>query len=104
MHGVSRFLSRRDKNHEKRKSKDARNKVRLSRSASACSLTPLPCNLHRAPDHSRRNSASIETLYQKLPSAWRSSVGDGLLFLQKTTPFRAFVCYTVTSQTHTRHI
>jgi hypothetical protein len=61
--GVSRFLSRRDKHHEKRSSKATPGKV--------CLPTSAP---------------SLDTLYHNLPSALRASVGDGLLFMQRNTP------------------
>jgi hypothetical protein len=85
MNGVSRFLSRREKHHaEKRKSKDAaRNKVR---SISATSFTPLLCPTCDAPSRDwhyrpRRQSSSLESLYQKLPTALRHTVQDGVSFL-----------------------
>lgn len=87
--GVSRFLSRRDKHHEKRSSKTPPSKVRLSPSASCDSLTPLlpsPEGLRRG--HGRR-SQSLESLYDKLPSVLRNSVEDSFLFFQRNTPSRA---------------
>lgn len=90
--GVSRFLSRRDKHHEKRSSKTPPSKVCLHSSASLSSLTPLL----------RPHSQSLEALYHKLPSALRASVEDGLLFFQRSTPTRP--CFTSTiAQVPARH-
>jgi hypothetical protein len=94
MNGMSRFLSRRDKHHEKRASKHANTKVRLSSFASVNSLSPLLCSVAAAvPDDSahcpRRLSASIETLYHKIPFVLRTSVEDSLLFLHQKLPCRA---------------
>lgn len=85
--GVSRFLSRRDKNHEKRKSTPG--KVCLPASASCTSLTPLlhHCSsAQRLQRINRRHSQSLDSLYHKLPSALRSSVEDGFLFIQRNAP------------------
>ncbi|KAF2854176.1 cysteine proteinase [Plenodomus tracheiphilus IPT5] len=68
MNGVSRFLSRRDKHHEKRASKPSNHKVRPV-------STP----------------SSLESLFHTLPSALPSSVQDSLLFLQHKTPCRALL-------------
>jgi hypothetical protein len=89
--GVSRFLTRRDKHHEKRSSKTLPNSnVRLHSSASCSSLTPL---LHRPGDAwlrdarcgPRRPSQSLEALYHKLPSALRIPFEDGFLFFHRNT-------------------
>lgn len=85
--GVSRFLSRRDKNHEKRKSTPG--KVCLPASASCTSVTPLLhhcCSAQQLQRINRRHSQSLDSLYHKLPSALRSSVEDGFLFIQRNTP------------------
>ena len=94
MNGMSRFLSRRDKHHEKRASKHAHTKVRLSSFASVNSLSPLLCSAavalpEDAPSCQRRLSAGIETLYHKLPFVLRTSVEDSLLFLHQKLPCRA---------------
>lgn len=93
MNGMSRFLSRRDKHHEKRASKHAKSKVRLTSLASVNSLSPLLCSaVAPPPDLSqsrRRLSASVETLYHKLPFVLRTSVEDSLLFLHQKIPCRA---------------
>lgn len=86
--GVSRFLSRRDKHHEKRPSKSTTGKVCLPASASCTSLMPL---LHHASHQRlrrahRRHSQSLDTLYHKLPSALRASVEDSFSFIQRNTP------------------
>ncbi|CAE7007674.1 hypothetical protein PTNB73_00086 [Pyrenophora teres f. teres] len=93
MNGMSRFLSRREKHHEKRASKHASKQVRPSSFASVNSLSPLLWSPDTAaPEHSpvrqRRLSSSIETLYHKLPFVLRTSVEDGLLFLHQKLPSR----------------
>jgi len=93
MNGMSRFLSRREKHHEKRASKHASKQVRLSSLASVNSLSPLPWSpVTAAPEHSpvrqRRLSSSIETLYHKLPFVLRTSVEGSLLFLHQKLPSR----------------
>jgi hypothetical protein len=75
--GVSRFLSRRDKHHEKRSSKTASSKVCHS---------PAP---HQPRLGYQSHSQSLEALYHKLPPALRTSVEDGLLFFQRNTLSRA---------------
>jgi hypothetical protein len=87
--GVSRFLSRRDKHHEKRASKTTPSKVRLSPSASCDSLTPLLSSAEDLRRGHRRHSQSLESLYDKLPSVLRNSVEDGFLFFQRNAPRRA---------------
>jgi hypothetical protein len=87
--GVSRFLSRRDKHHEKRSSKTAPGKVCLPSCASCTSLTPL---LHSPPSQlcgHRRHSQSLEALYHKLPCTLRTSVEDGFSFFQRNALSRA---------------
>jgi hypothetical protein len=90
--GVSRYFSRRDKHHEKRSAKTSTSKVRMQSLASFSSLTPLLCIGDRAllqgetTFHRRRHSSSLEALYHKLPSAFRASVEDSLLFFQKNPP------------------
>jgi hypothetical protein len=95
--GVSRFLSRRDKHHERRSSKTPPNsKVRLHSSDFCSSLTRLlrrpsdTCLEHLWGSHGR-HSQSLEALYHKLPSALRTSVEDGFLFFQRSTPSRTFL-------------
>jgi hypothetical protein len=93
--GVSRFLSRRDKHHEKRSSKTTPSKVRLSPSASCSSLTPLLPRTENLRRGHQRHSKSLETLYHKLPNALRSSVEDGFLFFQWSSPNRAAVTFAI---------
>jgi hypothetical protein len=94
MNGMSRFLSRRDKHHEKRASKHANNsKVRLNSFASVNSLSPLLRSAidtvpEDTPTRQRRLSSGIETLYHKLPSVLRTSVEDSFLFLNRQLPCR----------------
>jgi hypothetical protein len=86
--GVARFLSRRDKHHEKR-SKAQPSKVRPCSSASCNSLTPLLPSPHSSRCARRRPSQGLEILYHKLPSALRSSVGDSCLFFYRNTSTRS---------------
>jgi hypothetical protein len=89
MNGMSRFLSRRDKQHGKRASKHT--KVRPpspypphSSDHLLCSVdgsNSQPCSCHR-----RRRPNCLEYLYQAVPSALTSLVHDGVLFLSKKTP------------------
>jgi hypothetical protein len=104
MNGMSRFLSRRDKHHEKRASKHANNKVRLSSFASVNSLSPLlrpavDSVREDCPARPRRLSSSIESLYHKLPFSLRTSVEDSLLFLNRQLPSRASSVTPVVNQT-----
>jgi hypothetical protein len=87
--GVSRFLSRRDKHHEKHSSKTASAKVCLPFYASYTSLTPLLHSPSALPGGYRRHSQSLEALYHKLPGAFRSSVEDRFLFFQRNIASRA---------------
>jgi hypothetical protein len=108
MNGMSRFLSRRDKHHEKRASKHANTKVRLSSFASVNSLSPLLCPaVATAPQDSpscpRRLSAGIETLYHKLPFVSRTSVEDSLLFLHQKLSCRVSSLTPSADQTSTSH-
>ncbi|KAF1833252.1 cysteine proteinase [Decorospora gaudefroyi] len=94
MNGMSRFLSRRDKHHEKRSSKHASPKVRPPSFASFNSLSPLLFSAvdtlpEDCPAHRRRKSSSVESLYHKLPFVLRTSVEDSLLFLHQKLPCRA---------------
>lgn len=100
--GVSRFLSRRDRHHEKRSSKATPSKVRLSPSASCSSLTPLlpPTEFPRR-GH-QRHSKSLESLYHKLPYALWSSMEDGIQFFQRSSPNRPSVTFTTLHST--RHV
>jgi hypothetical protein len=87
--GVSRFLSRRDKNHEKRKSAPGKVCLPASASSSCTSLTPLLhhwSSAQRLQRVNRRYSQSLDSLYHKLPSAVQSPVEDGFLFIQRNTP------------------
>ncbi|KAF5854662.1 hypothetical protein GGP41_007373 [Bipolaris sorokiniana] len=96
MHGVSRFLSRRDKHGEKRASKHAKSKVRPSSFASTYSLdspAPAPCCTVRLPSpprisRRRRLSAGVQTLYHKLPFVLPHSLGDSFLLLHTSAPGR----------------
>jgi hypothetical protein len=104
MNGMSRFLSRRDKHHEKRASKHANTKVRLSSFASVNSLSPLlrpavDTVREGCPTRQRRLSSSIETLYHKLPFSLRTSVEDSFLFLNRQLPSRASSVTPVVNQT-----
>ncbi|PZC93293.1 Ubiquitin carboxyl-terminal hydrolase [Pyrenophora tritici-repentis] len=96
MNGMSRFLSRREKHHEKRASKHASKQVRPSSFASVNSLSPLlwspdTAAPERSPVRQRRLSSSIETLYHKLPFVLRTSVEDSLLFLHQKLPSRNYL-------------
>lgn len=89
--GVSRFLSRRDKHHEKRSSKGANSKVSRHSFASSSPSTPLlsivdGASMQEQLCHQRRHSSNLEALYHKLSPVLRSSVHDGLLFFQRNTP------------------
>jgi hypothetical protein len=86
--GVQRFLSRRDKHHEKR-SKPQPSKVRPVSSASYSSSTPLLPSPHSSRRGRRRPSQSLETLYHKLPSSLRSSVEESCLFFHRNSSNRA---------------
>jgi hypothetical protein len=108
MNGMTRFLSRRDKHHEKRASKHANTKVRLSSFASVNSLSPLLCSAavvvpEDPPGCPRRLSAGIETLYHKLPFVLRTSVEDSLLFIHQKLPCRASSLIPNVDQTSTSH-
>ncbi|OAL51356.1 ubiquitin C-terminal hydrolase family protein [Pyrenochaeta sp. DS3sAY3a] len=96
MNGVSRFLSRRDKNHEKRSSKSPRNKVRLSSfsTADSDSLVSFPGSdalTGGRPHGQRRPSSSHSTRSHRLASALRSPFTDSTSFLQKTIHLPAFL-------------
>jgi hypothetical protein len=95
--GVSRFLTRRDKHHEKRSSKTLPNSnVRLHSFTSSSTLTPL---LYRPGDAwlrdarrgPRRPSQSLEALYHKLPSALRIPFEDGFSLFHRNTSSRALL-------------
>jgi len=88
MHGVSRFLSRRDKQHEKRASTGSGHKVRPVSLSSIYPFTTVPSSSVPVSLLRRRKSSSFELLYDKLPSTLRST---SLLFLQHKTPCRAFL-------------
>jgi hypothetical protein len=108
MNGMSRFLSRRDKHHEKRASKHASTKVRMSSFASVNSLSPLLCSAvatvpQDSPSCQQRLSAGIETLYHKLPFVLRTSVEDSLLFLHQKLPCCASSLTPSVDQTSTSH-
>jgi hypothetical protein len=103
MNGMSRFLSRRDKHHDKRVSKHANTKVRPSSFASVNSLSPLlrpavDTVRDDSPARPRRLSSSIETLYHKLPFSLRTSVEDSFLFLNRQFPGRASPASAVVNQ------
>lgn len=92
MNGVSRFLSRRERHHEKRQSKHARSKVRppsfLSSTSSLHALSSVDgavegeLSMRRC----RRHPNNIQSLYHKLPSILRPSSPDNFLFLRKKSP------------------
>ncbi|CAO2649316.1 Nn.00g067010.m01.CDS01 [Neocucurbitaria sp. VM-36] len=109
MNGVSRFLSRRDKHHEKRAAKNAQHKVCLTSSTSVDSTSPLLFSFSSSDTVSRlsearhrRQSSSLDVLYHKLPPALRAPVEDSLVFLRKHTQCRAFLT-SITIQTATKH-
>jgi hypothetical protein len=88
MNGMSRFLSRREKHHEKRSYKNLRNKVRPSSptSWSSHSSEHLLCSVDGSSPqncacHHRRRQACFRYLYQALPSAWSSLAHSGSPFL-----------------------
>ena len=98
MNGVSRFLSRRDKHHEKRAAKNAQHKVCLNSLTSVDSASPLLFSFSPSDTVSRvsearhrRQSPSLDALYHKLPPALRAPVEDSLVFLRKHTQCRAFL-------------
>lgn len=92
MNGMSRFLSRREKHHEKRSSKNLRNKVRPpSPSSSSHSSEHLLCSVDGSSSqtcscHHRRRQACFQYLHQALPSAWSSLVHSGSPFLCSRPP------------------
>ena len=96
MNGVSRFLSRRDKHHEKRSAKNAQHKVRLNSFSSVNSTSPLLFSAsdtvpRAALDSQRRQSTGLDCLWYRFPSAWRTSVVDSIVFLHENTPCRVFL-------------
>jgi len=91
MNGVSRFLSRRDKHHEKRQSKHARSKVRPPSFLSSTSSLHALCSVDGVADQCslrrpRRRLNSIHCLYHKLPSILQPTSPDSFLFLRKKPP------------------
>ncbi|KAF2259601.1 cysteine proteinase [Lojkania enalia] len=108
MNGVQRFLSRREKHHEKRHSKHARSKV-LPHFLTPPATPPSPiCSGDGSPSldsPSRRRSRtnSLISLYHKLPSILQPSGDVGSLFLRKKppcadlTPFHVHVSTTKSS-------
>jgi hypothetical protein len=88
MNGVSRFLSRRDKHHEKRQSKHSRSKVwSPSFLSSTSSLQSLWGTIDkRSMRRRRRHPSSIQSLYHKIPSYLQPSRPDSFLFLRKKPP------------------
>lgn len=78
MNGVSRFLSRRDKHHEKRSLKHPLGKVRPPSASSSYSshylLSSTDCHAHDARRHCRRDSACLGHLSSALKSLVDSSV------------------------------
>ncbi|KAJ4366855.1 hypothetical protein N0V83_007383 [Neocucurbitaria cava] len=107
MNGVSRFLSRRDKHHEKRAAKNAQHKVRSNSFTSIDSTTPLLFSSsgiepRALKDRQGRQSSSLEALYCKLPSALRTPVEDSVVFLRKHTQSRAILT-AITIQTSTKN-
>lgn len=100
MNGVSRFLSRRDKNHEKRSSKSPRSKVRLSSfsTADSDSVVSFPGSdalTGGRPFGQRRSSSSHSTRSHRLASALRSPFTDSTSFLQKAIHFPSFLTATI---------
>lgn len=91
MNGMSRFLSRREKHHEKRASKHSHNKVCPPSLSSSHSSEHLLCsvdgsNSQNCPCHHRRRPACFQYLYQALPSALGELVHNGVLSLCKKPP------------------
>ncbi|KAF9730245.1 hypothetical protein PMIN01_12178 [Paraphaeosphaeria minitans] len=92
MNGVSRFLSRRDKHHEKRSLKHPLGKVRPSSASSSYSsqylLSSARGHVHDGPGHCRRNYTCLELL----ALAFKSFVDGGIhlvspkSFLSDATP------------------
>jgi hypothetical protein len=100
MNGVSRFLSRRDKHHEKRQSKNARSKVRPPSFLSSTSSLRVLCSVDGAADQRslhrrRRRLNSIHSLYHKLPSILQPSCPNSFLFLWKKPPCADFSSFYV---------
>lgn len=88
MNGVTRFLSRREKHHEKRASKTSRSTVRSPSPASPYSSDPLLCSVDGTSQqycacHRPRRPSCVRCLYRILSSSVRGLVDDGLLFLDK---------------------
>lgn len=92
MNGVSRFLSRREKHHEKRNSKHHPSKVLppfLSYPPSSPALSSSPGIVESSrysPRRPRNPSSSLYSLYHKLPSLFQTAGEDRFLFLQKKPP------------------
>jgi hypothetical protein len=86
MNGVSRFLSRRDKHHEKRSLKHPLGKVRPSSASSSYSshyLLSSACgNVRGGSSHRRRSSTCLE----QLSSAFRFLVDSGVHFMSPNNP------------------
>jgi hypothetical protein len=84
MNGVSRFLSRRDKHHEKRSLKHPLGKVRPSSASTSYSsqhlLAPACRNVRDGASPRRRNSSCLE----QLSSAFRLIVDNGVHFLSSS--------------------
>ncbi|KAK7190106.1 ubiquitin carboxyl-terminal hydrolase [Paraphaeosphaeria sporulosa] len=94
MNGVSRFLSRRDKHHEKRSLKHPLGKVRPSSAFSSYSshylLPSAGGHVRDGPGHCRRNSTCLE----QLSSAFKSFVDSGVhLMSPKSLLSDATPCY-----------
>lgn len=107
MNGVSRFLSRRDKHHEKRSSKHMRSKVRAPSPSSPHSSIHLLCSVdggrlrdYGCPCHPRRRPDCLQSFYHRLPSALQSLLQDGVLLLCKRPPTAELTqCYIQVSTT-----
>ncbi|KAF2789611.1 ubiquitin C-terminal hydrolase family protein [Melanomma pulvis-pyrius CBS 109.77] len=93
MNGVSRFLSRRDKHHEKRQTKHARSKVPppLLFPPASPPRPISPVDGAASQDSMRAcwlRPCSLQSLYHRLPSILQPAGQDSFLFLRKT-PFCA---------------
>lgn len=91
MNGVSRFLSRRDKHHEKRGSKHLRNKVRPHFLSSPAPSPPKASSIDGSETHDSfnrlcRRTDSLHSLYHKLPSILQPYGGEAFPFLRKRPP------------------
>jgi hypothetical protein len=91
MNGMSRFLSRRDKQHGKHATKRPHSQVRPSSPCPSHSSHHLLCSVdgrrsEDCPCHRRRRPHCLQYLYQAVPSALNSLVHEGVLSLCKKPP------------------